>query len=132
MNAINFDLHCDLLCYLLEPGSLIDDKELGCSLPYLKEGNVKLQVMAIYSATGEHSTIYGAKQSEIFSDFLQNESFFLFDGNNYKNSENSDKVGIIAAIENASGFCSEDDTLDTGFKNLETIIEKHNGFFIWE
>ncbi|WP_426478543.1 dipeptidase [Chryseobacterium sp. CBSDS_008] len=124
MNAINVDLHCDLLCYLLQPGSLTDDKELGCSLPYLQEGNVKLQVMAIYSATGDNSTVYGAKQSEIFSDLLQNESFFLFDGENYKNPENKDKVGIIASIENASGFCGEDDTLETGFKNLEAIIEK--------
>ncbi len=124
MNAINVDLHCDLLCYLLEPGSLINDKELGCSLPYLKEGNVKLQVMAIYSATGQNSTAYGVKQSEIFSDLLQNESFFLFDGNNYKNPENIGKVGVIASIENASGFCGEDDTLETGFKNLEAIIEK--------
>ncbi|PWW29281.1 dipeptidase [Chryseobacterium sp. AG844] len=124
MNAINIDLHCDLLCYLLEPGSLTDDKELGCSLPYLKEGNVKLQVMAIYSATGQDSTAYGAKQSEIFSDLLQNENFFLLDGENYKNSENTDKVGVIASIENASGFCGEDDTLETGFKNLEAIIEK--------
>lgn len=124
MNTINVDLHCDLLCYLLEPGSLIDDKELGCSLPYLKEGNVKLQVMAIYSATGDNSTVYGARQSEIFSDFLQNENFFLFDGENYKNSENTDKVGVIASIENASGFCGENDTLESGFKNLEAIIEK--------
>jgi len=124
MNTINIDLHCDLLCYLLEPGSLIDDKELGCSLPYLKEGNVKLQVMAIYSGTGANSTVYGTKQSEIFSDFVQNESFFLFDRENYKNPENTDKVGVIASIENASGFCGEDDTLESGFKNLEAIIEK--------
>lgn len=124
MNTINFDLHCDLLCYLLEPGALIDDKELGCSLPYLKEGNVKLQVMAIYTATGNNSTVYGKKQSEMFSDLLQNENFFLFEGENYKRPENTDKVGVIASIENASGFCGEDDTLETGFKNLEAIIEK--------
>ncbi|WP_454045809.1 dipeptidase [Chryseobacterium sp. Marseille-Q8038] len=124
MNAINVDLHCDLLCYLLELGSLIDDKELGCSLPYLKEGNVKLQVMAIYSATGENSTVYGKKQSEIFSNLLRNENFFLFEGENYKNTDNTDKVGVIASIENASGFCSEDETLESGFKNLEAIIEK--------
>jgi len=124
MNTINVDLHCDLLCYLLEPGSVVDDKELGCSLPYLKEGNVKLQVMAIYSATGENSTVYGAKQSEIFSNLLQNENFFLFEGENYKNTDNTGKVGVIASIENASGFCSEDETLESGFKNLEAIIEK--------
>ena len=124
MKNFNIDLHCDLLCYLLEPGSLIDDKELGCSLPYLKEGNVKLQVMAIYSATGDNSTVYGMKQSEIFSDLLQNENYFLFEGENYKKQENADKVGIIASIENASGFCGEEENLESGFKNLEAIIEK--------
>lgn len=129
MNTINVDLHCDLLYYLLGSNSTIDDKEIGCSLPYLIEGSVKLQVMAIYSATGDNSTVYGAKQSEIFSDLLQNENFFLLDGENYKNSENTDKVGVIASIENASCFCGEDDTLETGFKNLEALIGKSQRIF---
>ncbi|WP_291879104.1 membrane dipeptidase [Chryseobacterium sp.] len=124
MRNFNIDLHCDLLCHLLSPGATIDDKELGCSLPYLKEGHVKLQVMAIYSATGAGSTAYGAKQAELFSDLLNNENFFLFEGENYKNSENENRVGVIASIENASGFCGEDDSLDSGFKNLDAMIEK--------
>lgn len=124
MRNFNIDLHCDLLCHLLSQGSTIDDKELGCSLPYLKEGNVKLQVMAIYSATGKNSTVDAAKQSELFSEMLNNENFFLFEGDNYKASENENKVGVIASIENASGFCGEDECLESGFKNLEAIIEK--------
>ncbi|WP_223559537.1 dipeptidase [Chryseobacterium lathyri] len=123
MKNFNIDLHCDLLYYLLKAGSTIDDRELGCSLPYLKEGNVKLQVMAIYASTDANSTVEGVKQSEIFSDLLKNENFFLFENGNYKNTENKDRVGIIASIENASAFCEEDDTLEAGFKNLETIIE---------
>ncbi|KMQ65072.1 peptidase [Chryseobacterium angstadtii] len=124
MKNFTIDLHCDLLCHLLNPASTVDDKELGCSLPYLQEGNVKLQVMAIYSATGANSTEYGAKQSDLFSDMLKNENFFLFNGENYKNPENENRVGVIASIENASGFCGENDPLKSGFKNLETIIEK--------
>ncbi|WP_265130755.1 dipeptidase [Chryseobacterium oranimense] len=119
----NIDLHCDLLCYLLEEGSAIDDRELGCSLPFLKQGNVKLQVMAIYAGTGGNSSANGIKQSEIFSELIKSENFFLFEGENYKNTGNSDKVGVIASIENASAFCNEDGTLEAGFKNLETIIE---------
>jgi hypothetical protein len=38
MNTINIDLHCDLLYYLLRSDATIDDREIGCSLPYLKEG----------------------------------------------------------------------------------------------
>ncbi|MGG5207560.1 dipeptidase [Chryseobacterium sp. MIQD13] len=129
MNNFNIDLHCDLLCYLLEAGSAIDDRELGCSLPYLKEGNVKLQVMAMYAGTGGNSSVNGIKQSEIFSDLIKSENFFLFEGESYKNIENKDKVGVIASIENASAFCNEDDTLESGFKNLETIIRNTKKLF---
>ncbi|WP_313091308.1 dipeptidase [Chryseobacterium flavum] len=123
MNTINVDLHCDLLYYLLSPASVIDDKELGCSLPYLKEGNVKLQVTAIYAGTGKDSTHYGLEQSRLFSELTQNENFFLFSNQSYKKPENSGKIGILASIENASSFCDEKESLDSGFKKLETIIE---------
>ncbi|MDN3693266.1 membrane dipeptidase [Chryseobacterium tructae] len=123
MNTINIDLHCDLLYYLLGSNSTIDDKELGCSLPYLQEGNVKLQVMAMYAGTGEGSTGYGLKQSQLFSELIKNENFFLFENGNYKNPENENRVGVIASIENASAFCDEHESLDSGFKKLETIIE---------
>ncbi|MBT2619601.1 MULTISPECIES: dipeptidase [Chryseobacterium] len=122
MSTFNIDLHCDLLYYLLDPKSDIHDKQLGCSLPYLKEGNVKLQVMAIYSATGKNSITEGIRQSEVFADLLNTDDFFLFNTQNYSNSENSNRVGVLASIENASSFCEEDSSLEEGFKNLETII----------
>ncbi|MFP3831289.1 dipeptidase [Chryseobacterium sp. SIMBA_028] len=123
MNTINIDLHCDLLYHLLRSNSTIDDKELGCSLPYLKEGNVKLQIMAIYSGTGADSTVYGLEQSKLFSNLIKNENFFLFEHENYKNPQNENRVGVIASIENASSFCDETESLESGFKKLETIIE---------
>lgn len=122
MNEMNFDLHCDLLYYLLRANSKVDDKELGCSLPYLKEGNVKLQVMAIYSGTAKNSTAVGIKESELFADLLNNDDFFLFDPLNYEDNSNINRVGVMASIENASSFCEEDSNLDVGFENLETII----------
>lgn len=79
--------------------------------------------MAIYTATAKNSTTEGIKQSEIFSDLLKNENFFLFDTENYKNIENQNRVGVLSSIENASSFCEEDSNLDVGFKNLETIIK---------
>jgi membrane dipeptidase len=124
MKDFNIDLHCDLLYYLFRPDTKIDDRELGCSLPYLKEGNVKLQIMAMYASTGANSTAEGAKQSELFSDLLKNDHFFLFEGENYKNPENENRVGAIASIENASAFCDEYESLESGFKNLEAMIEK--------
>ncbi|PWN71405.1 peptidase [Chryseobacterium phosphatilyticum] len=123
MSTINVDLHCDLLYYLLGANASIDDKEIGCSLPYLNEGNVKLQIMAIYSGTGKDSTMYGLQQSLLFSKLIKNENFFLFNEENYKAPENKNRVGVMASIENASSFCDENESLDSGFKKLETIIE---------
>lgn len=123
MNDLNIDLHCDLLYYLLRPDSKTDDKQVRCSLPYLKEGHVKLQVMAIYATTAKSSTAEGIKQSEIFADLLKSNDFFLFDTENYHNVENENRVGVLASIENGSSFCEEDSNLDIGFKNLETIIK---------
>lgn len=124
MSTINIDLHCDLLVYLMNPHATIDDREIGCSLPFLKEGNVKLQVMAIFSPTMKGSTYFGNEQSRIFSELVQNDNFYLFNKIDDLNIGNTNKTGIIAAIENASGFCEEDESLDQGFKNLEKIIEK--------
>lgn len=129
MNTINVDLHCDLLCYLLRSDAALDDREMGASVPYLKEGNVKLQIMAMYAGTGAGSTANGLEQSEIFSDLIKNENFFLFDGDNYKNRENESRIGVIAAIENGSAFCDEIQSLDSGFKNLEKIIENTQKIF---
>lgn len=123
MNTINIDLHCDLLYYLLRPDAAIDDKEIGCSLPYLQEGNVKLQIMAMYAGTGANSTVYGLEQSKLFSNLIKNEDFFFFNHDNYQAPENKNRVGVLASIENASAFCDENQSLDSGFKNLETIIE---------
>ncbi|QQQ28758.1 dipeptidase [Chryseobacterium indoltheticum] len=123
MNDLNIDLHCDLLYYLLNSDSKIDDKELRCSLPNLKEGNVKLQVMVIYASTAKDSSKEGIKQSEIFCDLLTNENFFLVDTENYKKIDNQNRVGLLSSIENASSFCEEDCNLDVGFETLETIIK---------
>lgn len=123
MNTINIDLHCDLLYYLLEPKAAIDDKEIGCSLPFLQEGNVKLQIMAMYAGTGKNSTMYGFEQSKLFSKLIENENFFFFEGEDYKSEENKNRVGVLASIENASAFCDENQSLESGFKNLEMMVE---------
>ncbi|AQX51400.1 dipeptidase [Elizabethkingia anophelis] len=129
MKNYNIDLHCDLLYYLLRPGTRIDDREIGCSLPFLKEGNVMLQVMALYTATAKGSRGEGLKQSEIFAELTRQEGFYLFDKEALNNPENQKGVGVIASLENASNFCEEDMDLDEGFENLEKIIENTKGIF---
>ena len=121
------DLHCDLLAHMLnKPNPNPFDRDgIGCSFPALAEGNVKLQVMAIFTATNKGSTALAIKQSEIFASFLEkypNDCHLIDDIDSLNQIKTSSKLGMIAAIENASGLCEEDESLDVGFKRLEQII----------
>jgi membrane dipeptidase len=127
MSSCVIDLHCDLLSYMQEAPDPVPLKKnsIGCSFPSLEEGNVKLQVMAIYTATGKGSTELARKQSLIFKNLLTtyNDQLTLRKDTDRLNSIcTSAKTGILAAIENASGFCEEDEHLENGFKKLEEII----------
>jgi len=98
---------------------------IGCSFPALAEGNVKLQVMAIFTATENGSTALALRQSEIFASLLAeypNDCTLVHDINTLNQIAASSKLGMIAAIENASGFCEEDEPLKIGFERLERII----------
>ncbi|WP_439881177.1 dipeptidase [Pontibacter sp. MBLB2868] len=122
------DMHCDLLVYLTDvPDSDMNKaEEIGCSLPNLKEGNVKLQVMAMYSATGAGSTQYAALQRDKFRELADADNGLTA----VTNVESMQQVmqqegatGMVAAVENAAGFCEEHESLEDGFKKLEKMIE---------
>ncbi len=119
------DLHCDLLIHMIDQPDPFDTKEIGCSFPDLKAGNVKMQVMAIFTPTCPKSTELAIKQSEIFASLLKdysNDCYLIKDQESLSQIETSSKLGMIASIENASGFCEEDEPLEDGFKRLEQII----------
>ncbi len=125
MKYPNIDLHCDLLLYMMRPDATIYNAEdIGCALPHLVKGNVKLQITAIYAPTAPKSTVYGLKQSEIFQQITQqNEVIYAFSETHLtEDLSGSSRLGFLAAIENASAFCEEDTSLDEGFHNLETIL----------
>ena len=125
MNYPVIDLHCDLLSYLTRPHtSIYDTDEIGCSVPLLRKGNVKLQVMAIFAATEPNSSEFGWKQSKIFRELIEgNTDFYSFEKKQLEYFGSSEKIGIIAAVENGSAFCDENMPLKKGFENLEKIIE---------
>lgn len=119
------DLHCDLLSYLNRPNSDINNTDdIGCAIPYLKQGNVKLQVMAIFASTEAQSHQKGIEQSEIFQDISSNNAdLFRFGKEHLENFDQKENIGILASLENASAFCNEELLLTKGFENLERIIE---------
>ena len=127
MSHTVIDLHCDLLAHMLNMPNPDPFKRegIGCSFPALAEGNVKLQVMAIFTATNKGSTALALRQSEIFASFLAkypNDCTLVHDTNTLSQIASSSKLGMIAAIENASGFCEEDEPLENGLERLEQII----------
>ena len=127
MNPPVIDLHCDLLAHMLDMPNPDPFKRegIGCSFPALAEGNVKLQVMAIFTATEKGSSALALRQSEIFASFLTkypNDCNLVNDTCTLSQISTSSKLGMIAAIENASGFCEEDEPLKNGLERLERII----------
>ncbi|MBF9251737.1 membrane dipeptidase [Pontibacter sp. 172403-2] len=122
------DTHCDLLVYLTDVPEPDINKvtDIGCALPALTEGNVKLQVMAIYTATEIGSTRYAALQSEMFKQLAAAGNCLTAVTNVtslHEALQSQTNTSMIAAIENASGFCEESEPLEDGFKRLEKIIE---------
>lgn len=120
------DLHCDLLAYLAETpeGTAMDTEKIGCAVPFLREGNVKLQVMAMYSPVEKGSSEFALQESQIFKEMVQESGDWqpLTGLEDLAALPDLEKIGIIAAIENAAGFCEEDDDLKAGFRKLEDII----------
>ncbi len=122
------DLHCDLLTYFLYP-NLNSENDLGCSVPYLLKGDVAIQIMAIYSATSPGSVKTAFKQVEYYNNLLKNDSIYQVNHMSINNLQ-SNKLGIIGAIENASCLCEETDLLDSTIKNLESIV-KHTSNILY-
>jgi len=121
------DLHCDLLAYLQStPGSDPFEKgKIGCSFPALAEGKVALQVLAIFTMTKKGSSQSALQQSLIFKNLVadyQDRLALVKHADDLDLQSSKNRIGILAAIENASGFCEEEDSLDDGFRKLEEII----------
>ena len=127
MKPLVIDLHCDLLAHMLshETPNPHSREGIGASFPALKDGNVKLQVMAIFTATEKGSARLAVRQSEIFKSFLtdfSDDCYLVDDLNSLDQIHTSNKLGMLAAIENASGLCEEDEELSLAFERLEQII----------
>jgi len=123
------DLHCDLLSYLatVEGATPENSDDIGCALPCLSAGNVKLQVLASYVPTEPHSVETAASEYELFDALPSDLPGVFHHVTTAKQAEQacrSDGTGIIAAIENASALCSETEQLDLAFNRLEKIIEQ--------
>lgn len=102
------DLHCDLLTFLArDKARSVFDPESRCSISQLKEGNVFLQTMAIFTEGKENSYLEGKQQARIFSELIKEHP----------------EIQMIAAIENASSLLSEKESINLLEKRLKDFLE---------
>jgi microsomal dipeptidase-like Zn-dependent dipeptidase len=125
------DLHCDMTVYMLEKAdaSPMNSKDIGSAIPHLKKGNVMAQVTAFFTPSTPIQHNFALKQARVYQKFLSDFPEYFKQQNliENKNLIPDSKTILLPAIENASGFCHEDQHLDQGFKNLEQIIEITGG-----
>jgi microsomal dipeptidase-like Zn-dependent dipeptidase len=117
------DLNGCLLAYLAEvPGAgAADAEEIGCALPWLLAGNVKLQVLPVFVGVERGSTRAAWRQVECFVRLVEPAGpLHLVD--EPAESLRAEGVGVALAIENASCLCEEDEKLDRGLERLERIL----------
>lgn len=122
------DTHCDLLSYLASvPGARADKADdIACAIPFLKQGNVKMQVLAIFTDVVPSSIDFASKQADQFQEILK------FFSNDLQYADNDfldgiahqEKIGVVASIESASGLANETVPIQTALDNLDKIIEK--------
>ena len=124
-----FDLHCDLLSYLRElpDADPAGQEDIGASLPYLQQGNVKLQVMAIYTDVEPGSTFRAQEQImhyqhllRDYNDYLQN----ISSAADLESVTSGNKIGTIVAIENAAGLCEPNEPVLRAVERLNDYVEK--------
>lgn len=113
------DLHCDLLGYLADSAERTpENSEVRCSLPQLKAGNVHLQTLAVYTETAPGSTEKAAKELMWFQKLCQSGKCTPL-----TKWEMPERKGLhaVLSIENASGLCEEEESLEKAFARLDSF-----------
>ncbi|MBS9524378.1 membrane dipeptidase [Litoribacter ruber] len=119
------DTHCDLLSYLAKvPNADPQSRDIACGIPFLKEGNVKLQVMAIYTDVAPGSMEVATKQVGKFKAMLNmhQDDVCLADRDFLASLGNESKIGAVCAIENAAGLGDENADWTAIYTQLDNII----------
>lgn len=121
------DLHCDLLLYLAwKEGRTPFGLESRCAFPQLMAGGVKVQTVAIATTTSLHSVKLAQRQIEFYQGLLHLYSDYCIP---FSGDLSNSKIQLIPAIENASGFALEDESLEVALERLSKIIQEIGPIF---
>ena len=127
MNLPIADLHCDLLSFMakIPDANPFSKDQIACAFPWLQEGGVKMQVMAIYTDVNPESMGLATKQADSFAELLikEKDTVIRFDKNFLLNFQEKSQIGIIASVENAAGFGSEHAEWPEIYRQFDSIVE---------
>lgn len=121
------DLHCDMLHYLAdEPNADPRNKDdIGCAIGHLQKGNVKLQVMAICSIEKKADVALGQLQHSHLKKMQtdhDNSFYYIRSISDIDNALQSNKVGVVCSIENATAISDEGESLELAFARIDSLI----------
>jgi microsomal dipeptidase-like Zn-dependent dipeptidase len=126
MNYPIADLHCDLLSFLaaVSGADAFSKDQIACAFPWMQDGGVTMQVMAIYTNVDPSSMKMAKRQAQIFSDLLlkENKTVAKFDRDFIGKNVSENRIGIIASVENAAGFGHEKATWPEIYAQFDTIL----------
>ncbi|GAA0877865.1 dipeptidase [Algoriphagus jejuensis] len=121
------DMHCDLMSFMAKiPGAdPFDPAQIACAFPLMKAGNVKMQVLAIYTEVKQDSMEMARKQALIFSDLLRKEQDTVtgFDAEYIEKRGTEEAIGVISSVENAAGFGHEHASWEEIYSQFDFIVE---------
>lgn len=121
------DTHCDILSYLAKTSGAAADKseDIACAIPLLQQGNVKLQICAIYTdvrpGSMELATLQAYKYREML--MMHAQQVVQADAEFLNNINLDSKVGLVTAIENAAGLADEAAPIQKAFEQLDKLIQ---------
>lgn len=122
------DLHCDLLHYLAEREGAHPEagEAIGCALPHLRAGEVRLQVMALYS-TDQGNPDALQRQADWFHRLYREWPDTVTRVTNAGELQavfDRGRTGVAAALENLSGVCPEGEPLAQGIRRFDRIAKE--------
>lgn len=118
------DMHCDLLSFLAEEEGRDALSALSnASLPQLKCGGVKMQVMAIFTSNSPSAATSLRQQMMIFLQLQKKYPDYIqpLPQAKHLTLDGSDRTYILPAFENAAGFAQQSQSISAALEELSKI-----------
>ncbi|MEM1179071.1 MAG: membrane dipeptidase [Acidobacteriota bacterium] len=133
MSVPVYDLHCDLPIFLalashFNEARTVFDLRSRCSVPQMREGGVAFQALALFAPPSPDSAAFGMHEAETLARSLEKhaDSFQWIRSLTDLDEERAPddpRIRVMAAVEGASTFADEAESLDESFARFDRLVE---------